>query len=158
MILAALLAVVEIDRVDFDNADSRLNGAYQALLANLDPRDVSTARASQRGWLASRNRRCGFEVKNACAFQATQRRTITIESQLSSTQRYRSITDSQLFRLDRVMDEQCRGTSQDADGAVCTRRDEVVDVLQRRGWCWGPDASDEANRRWMRVGRFCTNP
>lgn len=35
---------------------------------------------------------------------------------------------------------------------ACDQRDAVGKQLEKRGWCWGPDATDEADKRWMRCG------
>lgn len=55
---------------------------------------------------------------------------------------------------ERAEDAACRQEHADT-AAACGRRDQMVAELTRKGWCWGPDAEVEADRRWMRQGAGC---
>jgi hypothetical protein len=139
----------------FDEADARLSAAYKAAMAVLEPRKRSALRQEERDWIMGRNAACGFEAKNDCATRRTWDRVRAVEGVMARTTVSPSMSDNQLLALERRLDDACRGASQDADGAICRRRDVVVTRLQGRGWCWGPDHAIEADRRWMKRGSNC---
>ena len=47
--------------------DDRLNGAYAALLARSNEKDVDRLREAQRSWIADRNDRCAYDAESGQA-------------------------------------------------------------------------------------------
>lgn len=60
-----------------------------------------------------------------------------------------------LLAQDARLDERCRGGLGDdpATDRACRQRAVVEKRINRLGYCWGPDGSVEADKRWMRCGR-----
>ncbi|WP_157667480.1 hypothetical protein [Comamonas serinivorans] len=46
----------------------------------------------------------------------------------------------------------CRGGSGDEARtmAICEQRDKVIEQVQQRGWCWGPEDASQPERHWIR--------
>ena len=158
ILLASLLVATtapvkrDIPWTDYDAADAQLAAAYDALLANVPAPNHMAVRNSERLWIALKNRRCGANARNQCATLLTRARLHELERQLSRTRSYLSLNDQQLRKLANDMNDMCRGPGQDTDGAVCGRRDQIVTLLQRKGWCWGSEYEDsvEADFHWVR--------
>lgn len=158
ILLAAVLVATaaqvkgEIAWTDYDAADAQLGAAYDALLVNVPASSRAAVRNSERTWIHLKNRRCGLNARNQCATILTKARLRELEGKLEATRGYLSLDDQRLRKLADDMNDMCRGRGQDADGAVCGRRDEIVTLLQRRGWCWGSEYEDsvEADFRWLR--------
>jgi uncharacterized protein len=85
----------------YTQADDRLSWAYESLLGVLSPAGRTALRNSERAWIATRNRACGFEAKNACATQWVNRRAEALEKRLGKIW-----TDPELVRVG-----QCFATS-----------------------------------------------
>lgn len=51
----------------YDEAEYQLNQAYRSLMLRLSPPERLKLRDLERAWIATRNRTCGREAKNACA-------------------------------------------------------------------------------------------
>jgi hypothetical protein len=139
----------------YDDANAKLAAAYDAVMASLSPPNRIAMRNTERAWIAARNRSCGFETKNSCAVTWTKRRAAELESGLSRSTGFRTLPISELFKLERRMDDACRSPGQDAFGPVCTHSERVTKELYRRGWCFGPDGETSADERWMRAGPNC---
>jgi hypothetical protein len=140
----------------YDAADAKLTASYQALIAHLSGEGAARARNDERSWIAQRNHACGIEAKNDCAARWERARAQQLDGALSRTVTYKTMDDAALLRLEAKLDDACRSPGQDADGAVCKRRDEVFNLLGRRGYCWGPtDAASESEMHWMRAGTRC---
>ena len=153
---AALVLGQSGDWTPYDQADARLNGAYDLLRAHMRPSDQIDLRNAQRAWIADRNATCGREARNKCATDKTTRRAVALERGIERIKTYVDLDDKSLLRLEGIADDICRGSGQDSDGVVCERRDTLVSQLESRGWCWGPDKAEaEFERHWMRAGKAC---
>lgn len=74
--------------------------------------------------------------------------------------RERSTSGSLVFQnedkvlIDRVavLNDQCRGGPGDDERimAVCVQRDKLMEQIERRGWCWGPEDAISADKHWIR--------
>lgn len=154
---AAALKVVALP--SYDEADSRLNGAYVALEAHLPAQERLKLREAQRSWIVARNRTCGREARNSCAIKMSLERSHALESAMLRAS-YKSFSVQQLLRLERQLDDVCRGYGEEGDGPVCTRREAVYNELGRRGWCWGsskPGTFAEADMYWLPCRNDRTN-
>ena len=59
-----------------------------------------------------------------------------------------------LLRRAEMERDHCVGTR--PDPRACTRRDRILDRLERRGWCWGSvdEGAIEAAKYWLRCSRI----
>jgi Lysozyme inhibitor LprI len=135
--------------------DTHTGEAYRALMAHLEPAEQASLRASQRRWIQSRNRACGFETKSKCTNRLTRARGLEFESMMVRQTAWRHWPDRRLIQFADTMHATCKDIGQDPDGPICRRRDEAFDMLARRGWCWGPTMAVADEQHWMRPGRLC---
>lgn len=74
--------------------------------------------------------------------------------------RERSTSASLVFQnedkvlIDRVavLNDQCHGGPGDDERtmAACVQRDKLMEQVERRGWCWGPEDAISADKHWIR--------
>lgn len=85
----------------------------------------------------------GFGIL-ACAVAGT--------SQAQSFAKY-PVAIRPLLDREAKLNNACKGEGDNpATQSACDRRDAADKQLNKLGWCWGPDAAIEADKRWMRCG------
>jgi uncharacterized protein YecT (DUF1311 family) len=143
--------VPNLYRTEFDDEDARMKTAYEMLMFQLGPAETTSLGASQRRWIQSKNRACGFGTTRGCALRLTVARANALERMVTRQKAWRHWPDSRLMQLNATLDSGCDGYGQELDGPICRRRDETTLMLGRRGWCWGPVDAAESQRHWMRL-------
>jgi uncharacterized protein YecT (DUF1311 family) len=144
-----------LSRTEFDDENARMETAFEMLMFQLGPAETTSLGASQRRWIETRNRACGFQTRNACALRLTVARANALERMVTRQKAWRHWPDSRLMQLVDTLQSGCNGYGQELDGPICRRLDETTLMLGRRGWCWGPRDAYEVDRHWMRQGRLC---
>lgn len=63
----------------YDQAESQLTDAYRSLMMDLPPSERLNLRSAERTWIASRNRLCGHDARNACATKQSSERARNLD-------------------------------------------------------------------------------
>jgi hypothetical protein len=93
----------------FDDEEIRLADSYRVLMGHLEAAGKASLRTSQRRWIRSRNRACGFETRGSCALRLTVARNRDLERTITRQTAWRHWPDARLIELEKKRELHLQG-------------------------------------------------